>query len=147
MSIVVLALAGCFRQASPDIRPSVNSPQPTVLVATEVPEGAAGEQTPFVTPFVPGAGPDITSMPTLDEPLPTLPLVDPDEVQLTSAVGSTSVPAAQPTARVTSTIPFAAGPTYTPVPGAPPVNLNPNASGSSAPSPWRLRARSIWGRW
>ena len=117
MLLAALALTGCFRQASPDISPPINTLPPATLLPTE----PAEQPTLFVTPFDPGAGPDTTSMPTLD-PTETLALVAP---------GSEETPVEAPPTQavlpgVPPTIPFAAGPTYTPVPGAPPVNLNPN---------------------
>ncbi len=93
--LVVLLLTGCFREAGPGIAPTIGAgatllpgPSPTLLATP----------TAFVTPFVPGQGPDVTAMPTLAGPTPTVAL---------------AIPGA------TGTVPFAAGPTYTPIPGMP----------------------------
>ncbi len=131
--LVTLILTGCFRQASPDISPPISTLPPATQLPTDIP----GDVTPFVTPFDPGAGPDTTSMPTLD-PTATLALVMPgDEEPAAEATPGPETDAeiapTQPAASggAPPTVPFAAGPTYTPVPGAPPVNLNPNAPGTS----------------
>ena len=124
---LAVLLAGCFRQASSDIVPTPNLPTATSLPAS----ATADEANPsFVTPFVPGQGPDITQMPTLGSPAPTLPLIAPETATLP---GSTPIG----TPFVAGTVPFAAGPTFTPQAGAPPVNLNPQfpeSAGNAATS-------------
>ncbi len=116
----VMVLAGCFRQAGPDVGP----PPASTLVPT-IPQNllppTGGPATPFITPFVPGQGLDMTSIPTLGAPSPTLPLLAPGT---TSSTDTGIIVPSSPA--VTITVPFAAGPTFTPIPGAPPVNLNPN---------------------
>lgn len=99
--LVALLLTGCFREAGPGIAPTIGAgatllpgASPTLLATP----------TAFVTPFTPGQGPDVTAMPTLAGPTPTVALV---------------VPGA------TGTVPFAAGPTYTPIPGMPTATLAP----------------------
>lgn len=114
--LLALVLTGCFRQAGPNLDTPISTVSPTPLPTSPV------EITPFVTPFVPGAGPELTAMPTLAGPEPTLALIQPGAIEPTSTPGSEAAVGPAPSA----TIPFAAGPTYTPVPGAPPVNLNPN---------------------
>ncbi|GEM_PF-1034610 len=124
MVLVALALTGCFRQAGPGIEPTFDDTVPTL---PPFPSPTVEDMTPFVTPFVPGAGPDTTQMPTLVGPSPTLSLVLPGETEEVAATdaGAGVLPLASPTPLVTGTIPFAAGPTFTPLPGAPPVDLNP----------------------
>lgn len=134
MLLGTLILTGCFRQASPDISPPLNTLPP----ATLLPTAAQEEATPFVTPFDPGAGPDTTSMPTLN-PTETLALVTPgdagEEGEAAAAETGPVILPTQPSAsNAPATVPFAAGPTYTPAPGAPPVDLNPNAPGTSGQS-------------
>ncbi len=93
--LVALLLTGCFREAGPGVAPTIGAS------ATLLPRATAtllATPTAFVTPFVPGQGPDVTAMPTLLAPTPTVALV---------------VPGAM------STAPFAAGPTYTSIPGLP----------------------------
>ena len=126
--LLALALAGCFRQASPDVVPPTNEAVPTILQTLLPP--AEGAATPFVTPFAPGQGPDVTRMPTVGAPSPTLALVAPASTGEDFGILSP----ASPTSAVTNTIPFAAGATYTPLPGAPPVNLNPNVRPTSTPA-------------
>ncbi len=121
-------LAGCFRQADPNV-------QPTNSGATLPPVPLEAGTPSFVTPFAPGEGPDINTMPTLSDPTSTLALVEPGVTN--AAPGAVD----NPPAGSTATIPFAAGPTYTPRPGAPPVNLNPNLPGQVA-SPTRSVAIS-----
>jgi len=127
--LVALALTGCFRQAGPDVDAPISTVPPT-LTPTQLPSPMAGDVTPFITPFAPGEGPELTSMPTLAGPEPTLSFIQPGEaVEVTATPGGgAAIP------RPTGTIPFAAGPTYTPVPGAPPVNLNPNLPGAAQTS-------------
>jgi LysM repeat protein len=132
--VLLLVLTGCFRQAGPDLdQPSAPTIPPTMLPSTGAPAQATlpGSATPFVTPFNPGEGPDITEMPTLAGPTPTVPLVEPGVTNQapaeSTAVDEGILPAESPVPTATGTIPFAAGPTFTPVPGAPPVNLNPNS--------------------
>lgn len=121
IGVAVLLLSGCFRQSSPDISPAIQTLPPATLVPTDEPVTA----TPFVTPFEAGAGPDMTGMPTLN-PTETMALVQPGATeQIATEVGDT-LPTQPPVLQVTPTVPFAAGATYTPAPGAPPVNLNPN---------------------
>lgn len=130
--VAMLVLGGCFRQASPDVAPPNEPAATTPLPPTALPTEAG--QTPFVTPFTPGTGPDMTTMPTLAGPSPTLPVAAPGETAMPEAsaeptaegdIGIMASPTPLPD--VTNTPPFAAGPTFTPIPGAPPVNLNPNA--------------------
>ncbi len=118
---LALALTGCFRQAGPDVGAPISTVIPTSLPTSTL------AVTPFVTPFVPGEGPELTAMPTLAGPEPTLSLIQPG-----AAVEPTGTPGGEMVAPLpTGTIPFAAGPTYTPVPGAPPVNLNPALPGGA----------------
>ncbi len=121
--VLTLLLTGCFRQASPEIVPTVESVTPTGLPVTPTRQGGSG----FVTPFATGQGPDMTRMPTLGSPAPTLPLVIPGTPSPTSAGAMPGAPlsstAAGPAAA--RTVPFVAGPTFTPAAGAPPINLNP----------------------
>ncbi|MBN2469219.1 MAG: hypothetical protein JXN59_00740, partial [Anaerolineae bacterium] len=125
-----LVLTGCFRQASVGDEPLISTLPPATALPTETPDEADG--TPFVTPFDPGAGPDTTSMPTLD-PTETLALVPPAddaaaaEEEPGAVTDAPPAPTQQMLSGATATVPFAAGPTYTPIAGAPPVNLNPNA--------------------
>ncbi|GAB4575120.1 MAG: hypothetical protein Kow0077_25090 [Anaerolineae bacterium] len=119
--ILSVLLVGCFRQASPNISPPVNTPPPATLLPTP----AAMTATPFITPFGTGTGPDITNMPTL-EITATVPLALTGEADAGESPATPTVERVQPALGPSPTIPFAAGPTYTPVPGAPPVNLNPN---------------------
>jgi LysM repeat protein len=118
--LFTLALAGCFRQASPDLDRPVDTVSPTVL-PTLLPATDA-IATPFVTPFSTEAGLDLDSMPTLAGPSPTVPLVEAGS----DSEGLVATPTSEGASALPATIPFAAGATFTPVPGAPPVNLNPN---------------------
>ncbi len=143
LSVLALLLAGCFRQASPEIVPTVESVTPTALPVTPASQEGSG----FVTPFATGQGPDMTRMPTLGSPAPTLPLVIPGTPSPTASGALPGAPssstAAGPAGAVTA--PFVAGPTFTPAAGAPPINLNPQlptptgggvgnpAAGSTAP--------------
>jgi LysM repeat protein len=125
--LLALALTGCFRQSEPDVAPPASTIVPTVPQTLLPPDG--GFPTPFVTPFVPGEGPDMTSLPTLGAPSPTLPLVTPQSGATQESFGGEDagiLSLTSPAPSVTNTIPFAAGPTFTPLPGAPPINLNPN---------------------
>lgn len=122
--MVSLMLAGCFRQSSPDISPSIQTLPPATLIPTDEPVTS----TPFITPFATGQGPDMTGMPTLN-PTETVALVQPGTTTETESGddGAVTGVSTQPSVLgATPTIPFAAGATYTPAPGAPPVNLNPN---------------------
>lgn len=133
--LAVLVLVGCFRQAGPGIRPTLSdTSSDQVPVPSPTTEQGA---TPFVTPFLSDQGPDMTAMPTLGSPSPTLSLV------VSGTPGGTPVqapdagegPGAQSLSSPapTNTAPFAAGPTYTPIPGVPTVDL----SADSAPTPTR----------
>jgi LysM repeat protein len=132
--VLTLALAGCFRQANPDIEPPPSTIE--VLPTTSLPESGTGA-TPFVTPFAPGEGPDITNMPTLAGPSPTVPLIDVQGSAAATPTGEVNgiLPGSSPVPTALATVPFAAGATFTPMPGAPPVNLNPNPATSTPASP------------
>ncbi|MFC1959865.1 LysM peptidoglycan-binding domain-containing protein, partial [Chloroflexota bacterium] len=144
--LVVLALGGCFRQASPDLQLPVNNDVPTTMPTsspTDLPTEA-----PFITPFPTGEGLDPNQLPPLADPSATLALVEPG---VTNAAPGSNIggddagilPVDPQVPAAPATIPFAAGPTYTPRPGEPPVDLNPNApptpggdqSGAAADAP------------
>lgn len=143
--IAALLLAGCFREASPGLEPTVDVGQDSSAQeagpGTGLDMGQDGDAaasptpttdalaTPFVTPFGAGEGPDADALPTLAEPSPTLELVVGDDEAAAddeAAPPADDQPADQDSApQVTNTAPFAAGPTFTPMPGAP--TADPNA--------------------
>ncbi|MBN1965454.1 MAG: LysM peptidoglycan-binding domain-containing protein [Anaerolineae bacterium] len=144
--LALLLLSGCFREASPGLEPTADlsgagaQDDDMVATATLTPDVLA---TPFVTPFTPGVGVDPDALPTLAEPSATLELLAPEGEDGAAAEGegdaaadgeaeagtASPLPAAP---QVTNTAPFAAGPTFTPLPGAP--TLDPDAGLQPTPT-------------